>query len=143
LGCQGALLGVPLRFFMPVSALRALPDASADLRFSAGMPIALTQPQARRHLLDTAALLRAGQGVELILLQGEMPKAWERAVVCVRRNAFVSYQDGAARRVLTTKDPSFIEQAMREADRLWAGTTRQLRDQGYVAGLLEKAALLP
>lgn len=143
LGCQGALLGVPLRFFMPVSALRAMPDASADLRFSAGVPIALTQAQARRHLLDTAALLRAGQGVGLILLQGETPKAWGRAGMCVRRNAFVSYQDVAARRVLTTKDPSFIEQAMRETDRLFAGTTRQLRDQAYVAGLLERAALLP
>lgn len=136
---QEALLETPIRLYLPVAALSGEGMRLSLLEMLCGRPISVTPAQAKRHLLDTAALLRTA-GALRIVLRAARPSPGQPDAFA-GRNAFAGYvqADGGALRV--SRNPRFVEAMMGAMDALHADTTTEYRTQAYVAGLLERAAL--
>lgn len=130
----------PMRLFVPVEALRAPHGLLPELSMLCGREIRLTRAQARRHMLDTAALLRAGEGLSLVPLQAE-DAARAQLPLFVRRNAFAGLLDYGGGLVRVTHKAGLVESFMQAADLLASRATSQLQSPAHVAGLLEQAAL--
>lgn len=141
LGCYDCISEAEHQLYIPAQALGALSDTLADLSLPGGGVVRLTPAQARRHLLDTAARLRAGTGLGLLPIQDAMPPAFRRAFPFCRRNAFAGLlgQDGFSLRV--TRHPLLVAGAMAAMDRLAEQIAPGLQDPPHMAEMLEKTAL--
>ncbi len=143
LGCQDALAGVCHRLLIPAEAIRTPQRVCHALSLATGQPARLNEAQGRRHLLDTAAMLRAGDRLSLLPMQTNPPDGWRRAGLFVKRNALAGWMDFVSHTVRVTEDPRAVTRCMEAVDALRDTLTAELRDSGHVARLLERAALLP
>lgn len=141
LGYYDAYAGERIRIFVPAASLRAAGAKLPELSLLTGTPFRITEAQARRHLLDTAALLRAGERIEVLPLQGKEAEAVGGTGVFVKRNAFAGFLGYGSDTLRITESPKMVEGCMRALDSLSDLLTRQMRERPYVAGLLEEAAL--
>lgn len=141
LGCFDALEGVRLRLLIPAVSLRASQENSCVLSLMAGQEMRLNESQARRHLLDTAALLREEIRVSLVPLHNEMPADWRRVSLFVMRNVCAGVMDFMTFTIRYTFDPVIIERTMAILDSFSGALTTEMKDSRHVAELLERVAL--
>lgn len=135
---RDVLADMPLRLFIPASALHTPQTALPALSMLCGMEVRMTEAQARRQMFDTAALLRAEKRLSIVPLQsaGEVPIS-----AFVWRNAFAGYLACDIGTVRLAQNPTLVEAFMAATDDLAAHATREARSASYVAGILERAAL--
>lgn len=136
-----ALADLHMRLYVPVRALQTPQPSLPCLSVLCGKEMRMTPSQARRHMLDTAALLRAGPRLEIVPVQGVTPGAWQHASAYVKRNAYAGYMNFSPGSVRWTFNTQVIEGLMQALDTLAEKTTQELRGRAYVAGMLEGAAL--
>lgn len=137
LGFHAAVRALPLHIYLPASALFAAEKTLPELFCETGKTARLTDAQARRHRLDTAALVRAG-AVTLKPVQAD-PAVF--AGLFCRRNGFAGLLDGASEGIVLSKDGRLIDACMAALNTLERSLSKELREPGYVAGLLERAGL--
>lgn len=136
-----ALESTRLRLFIPAEGLRGRAAPLPELSMLCGQEITTTAIQARRHQLDTAALLRAGDRITILPVQGQLPEVWRRVSAYVKHNAYAGYLDLAAQTVRLTRNPRLVEAMMAAIAGIVEQSTQETAQPGYVAGLLERAAL--
>lgn len=139
-GCE-LLARLPMRILVPVGALSQPQERAPLLSLLSGRDIRLTREQSMRHLLDTAALLRADSAISIVPLQGKLPELWHAVSAFVKRNAFCGYLRFASQTIRASSNPLLVTAMSDAFDALYQGMTQQIRQPAYVAGLLEKAAL--
>ena len=132
---------VRTRLLIPVNALTAPQHMLPDLSLLAGTPIRLTDAQVRRHMLDTAALLRVGSRVELFPLQQDTPDTWWQTSLMTKRNAYAAFLDFASGCLRFTRHPEVLQGFIHTLDALTSQLTEPLRTSEYVAEMLERSAL--
>lgn len=135
------LSALRMRLFVPAQFLRRPPDTEPILSLLCGKTIRLTPAEKSRHLLDTAAMLREDRRLTVVPLQKEGAEVWQSVSMFVKRNAYAGYLGLAHSTVRVTRHPALLEQFMQCLEWLAQTETERLRRRGYVAGLLEYAAL--
>lgn len=138
-GCD-ALAALPLRVFLPASALRTPQAIQPTLSVLCGKAIHMTPAQSKRHLLDTAALLRA-DALSVLPLQGAKPAGWEKLSAFVKRNAYAGYLNYGAEAVQYTQNAAFTQAMMAAMDALAAEGTQEAHSPTHIAAMMERVAL--
>lgn len=146
LGCFDALRGVPVRLFLPARALRRPDETQQEtelplLSAMMGKPVRIRPGQVRRHMLDTAAFLRSGKGLKILLQQGKTAAEDGRFAVFCRRNANGGYLNLRTGVASVTMRPALVECFSAYYDSAASALTAQAACPGYVAGTLEQEAL--
>lgn len=136
-----ALHGMKMRLLVPAHALQLPAMTMPCLSLLCGREIRITSVQAKRHQMDTAALLRAGSGVQVVPIQGAAPDAWAHVSAFVKRNVFAGYLHFAPASVKVTVNPAFVDTMMAAMDALYSALTPEAASPAYVAQHLEAAAL--
>ena len=149
-GCEAAwqlaLRGVPVRLFLPARALRRPDETQQEtelplLSAMMGKPVRIRPGQVRRHMLDTAAFLRSGKGLKILLQQGKTAAEDGRFAVFCRRNANGGYLNLRTGVASVTMRPALVECFSAYYDSAASALTAQAACPGYVAGTLEQEAL--
>lgn len=138
---RDVLAEMPMRLFIPARALHTPQTMLPTLSMLCGMEITMTEAQARRHMFDTAALLRAERRLSVVPLQNGQVEGGGQLSAFVMRNAFGGYLSYDIGMVRLTQNPRLVEALMEAMDTLAAQATREARTAAYVAGIMERAAL--